>query len=127
MNKTIEEINSEENNMYTLNGLVSLVRQWAYARNLVAGSTSQAQLNKLVEEMGEMATGINKKLPDTFKDGLGDMLVVMIILAEQNQTSLKECLAIAYNEIKDRKGKMVDGIFITENDQDINSIPVKAT
>lgn len=111
----------------TLKELNALVLLWAYERNLVEGSTAQAQLGKLVEEMGEMAVGMNKKLPDIFRDGLGDMLVVMIILAEQNGTSLKECLAIAYDGIKDRKGKMVDGIFIKENDQDIDSIPVKAT
>jgi len=49
-----------------------------------------------------------------FKDDIGDMLVVMINLCERNKTTLEECLAVAYNDIKDRKGKMVDGIFVKE-------------
>ena len=31
-------------------------------------------------------------------------------------TTLEACLEIAWNEIKDRKGKMVDGVFVKEED-----------
>lgn len=103
----------------SINSLISLTLAWHYDRNMIKGSNQQAQLNKLVEELGEMATGINKNVQDKFKDGVGDMLVVLIALCEMRGTSLKECLAESYNEIKDRKGKIVDGIFIKENDQDI--------
>jgi hypothetical protein len=30
---------------------------------------------------------------------------------------MKECLSVAYDDIKDRKGKMVDGIFVKEGDE----------
>ena len=29
---------------------------------------------------------------------------------------MNECLSVAYNDIKDRKGKMVDGVFVKEGD-----------
>ena len=48
------------------------------------------------------------------KDDIGDMVVVLTIIAKQSGTTLQECLAHAYNDIKDRKGRMVDGVFVKE-------------
>ena len=33
-----------------------------------------------------------------------------------NGTNAESCLQIAYDAIKDRKGKMIDGVFIKEED-----------
>jgi len=44
------------------------------------------------------------------------MLVVMINIMERNNLDIKECLEVAWDDIKDRKGKMVDGIFVKESD-----------
>lgn len=162
-----------------------LVRQWAVDRNLIEGSTPEAQCIKLIEEYGELARGIAKKDEALIKDSIGDTLVVCIILAAQlgsdsfsidklifertaldvpdvsekivvrgatelgaisyfinvtnrdidrcigniyalcdtlaeiaylHKWSLVDCLMAAYNEIKDRKGRCVDGIFIREGD-----------
>ena len=30
---------------------------------------------------------------------------------------MNDCLEIAYDDIKDRKGKMIDGIFVKEGDE----------
>jgi hypothetical protein len=49
-------------------------------------------------------------------DDIGDMIVVLINIAERNNLTLKECLEKAWDDIKDRKGKMIDGIFIKEGD-----------
>ena len=49
-------------------------------------------------------------------DDIGDMIVVLINIAERNNLSIEECLQQAWNDIKDRKGKMVDGVFIKESD-----------
>ena len=51
------------------------------------------------------------------KDDIGDMLVVMLNIVERHGLSLSECLETAYDDIKDRKGKMVDGVFVKEGDQ----------
>ena len=50
------------------------------------------------------------------RDGIGDVVVTLIILAMQNDMDLYECLNQAYNEIKDRKGKNVNGVFVKESD-----------
>lgn len=49
-------------------------------------------------------------------DDVGDVLVTLIILAAQHDLELEECLKNAYNEIKDRKGIMLDGVFIKDTD-----------
>ena len=50
------------------------------------------------------------------RDDLGDMLVVMINIMERNNISMVDCLEKAWDDIKDRKGRMVDGIFVKEGD-----------
>lgn len=37
-------------------------------------------------------------------------------IATEYNTTLEETLEMAYNEIKDRKGKMIDGVFVKEAD-----------
>jgi len=92
------------------------IEQWAHDRNLVEGSTQQAQLGKLIEEIGELAKGINKKQQTQIIDGIGDAVVVLTILAMQIGWTLEGCATVAYCEIKDRKGKMIDGVFVKESD-----------
>jgi NTP pyrophosphatase (non-canonical NTP hydrolase) len=95
---------------------IEKVEVWADERNLINGSTPQAQMLKLMEEAGELAGGIAKGKQDVIEDSIGDVLVVLTILCMQLDVSISGCLQSAYEEIKDRKGKMVDGVFIKEED-----------
>lgn len=94
--------------------LFAAIRKWATDRNLIEGATSQAQTVKLFEEGGEVAHAVARGDRDALKDGIGDMIVVLTILAAQNGLTVEECVAAAYDEIKDRKGRMVDGIFVKD-------------
>ena len=51
-----------------------------------------------------------------FEDALGDMYVVQTNLAEQVKVPMEDCIQAAWDEIKNRKGKMVDGLFVKEAD-----------
>jgi NTP pyrophosphatase (non-canonical NTP hydrolase) len=93
---------------------IGRIEKWAHERNLIEGSTRQAQLCKLMEEVGELATAINKQRPADVVDAIGDCAVVLTILAAQSQTTLEACIDKAYYTIKDRKGRMIDGIFVRE-------------
>ena len=62
--------------------------------------------------MGELSDNICKG--NDVADDIGDMIVVLINIAERNNLTIEECLEVAYNDIKDRKGKMVDGVFVKE-------------
>ena len=90
------------------------VKQWHYDRNLIAGSTDKDQFLKLIQEMGELSDNICKGRD--IRDDIGDCLVVLINIAERNGLSLTECLSVAYDDIKHRKGRMIDGVFVKEAD-----------
>lgn len=91
------------------------VRQWASDRNLIEGSNPQAQMLKLIEEVGELAAAIARGKRFEATDGIGDCMVVLTILAAQlKHESAEECFSLAYDEIKDRKGRMIDGVFVKE-------------
>jgi len=90
------------------------VKQWHKARNLVHGSTDKDQCLKLMQEVGELSDSICKGKPVI--DDVGDILVILINIAERNGLSLEECLKHSYEEIKDRKGTMMYGVFIKEED-----------
>ena len=97
-----------------MNELIEKVKQWANDRNLIKGSDSKTQCLKLVSEVGELSDSINKK--QSLADDIGDCLVVLTIIAEQNGLELKYCLNQAYQDIKDRRGVMFDGVFVKESD-----------
>ena len=93
---------------------LDLIRKWADDRNLIEGATPQAQMLKMTEEVGELANGIARGNEDVVKDSIGDCVVVLTILAAQFNMNIEDCIDAAYDEIKDRKGRMVDGIFVKE-------------
>ena len=92
------------------------IRYWADQRNIIDGASMQAQFVKLIEEVGELAEGIAKGRPEAIKDGIGDAVVVLTILAAQAGTDIDTCIELAWNEIKDRRGRMVMGTFVKEAD-----------
>lgn len=91
-----------------------LITQWHHDRNLIDGSTDKDQLCKLVQEVGELSDHVCKG--QNIEDDIGDIIVVLINIATRNETDLELCLDKAWNDIKDRKGKMVDGVFVKEQD-----------
>ena len=93
---------------------VDKIRQWHHDRNLIEGSTDKDQTLKLLQELGELSDSLCKG--KDIRDDLGDMMVVMINIMERNGLEMDDCLAKAWDDIKDRKGKMVDGIFVKEDD-----------
>lgn len=90
------------------------IRRWAAARNLIQGSTPIRQMEKLAEEAQELEDAIRNNDLDEYKDAIGDCIVVLTIMAAQRGINVEDCIAAAWEEIKDRKGKMVDGIFVKE-------------
>lgn len=92
--------------------VIEQIKQWHYDRNLIDGSSDKDQFYKLVEEMLELQKNIMRR--DPIIDDIGDIIVVLINIAERNGLSIEQCLEHAYNDIKDRKGRMINGIFVKE-------------
>lgn len=122
------------------------VVKWHEDRNLIDGATDWSQTDKLFEEFIELVaaqmpdrnpTAIVLKVKqmlyrlhsanrikavssfdaqDAKLDALGDMVVVQMNIAKRNDTTLVQCTRDAYSVIKDRKGRMIDGNFVKEED-----------
>ena len=95
--------------------LIESVEQWAKNKGLDKAEPSK-QMLKVVEETGEVAAALARNDQDALRDGIGDVAVTLIILALQNDMDLYECLNFAYDEIKGRTGKMVNGVFVKSSD-----------
>ncbi len=121
--------------------LSTLVLQWGEDKGIFAKSTPLRQLDKTQEELDETREALEKleysaqqdlqlefdfidelDYPSTeiealeeAKDGIGDMLVTVILLAKMLNMDSVDCLQSAYNVIKKRTGKMVNGQFVKDN------------
>lgn len=110
--------------MNSLDNLKLLIEKWSADRNLHTADSSKQAL-KLGEEYGELCEGLSKGKPELIKDALGDMFVVMVILAMQEDLDFTECVEMAYNEIKDREGKMINGVFVKESDLSFDEVSIE--
>lgn len=101
--------------MTSFNTLELDVIRWAEARGIIRNGNVQTQMLKGMSEFGELADAIAKKDKAAIIDGLGDVLVVLLIVADMEGLNLLSCLESAYNEIKDRRGYLnSNGIFVKE-------------
>ena len=98
------------------------IRLWADERGIYKNGDSKTQYIKLQEESGELARAILKKDKKELIDAIGDMVVVLTNLAVLEGLLIEDCIEEAYNVIKSRKGKMVNGTFVKESPQTQNGI-----
>ena len=124
-----------------LNTLEMKIADWGLARNITpsGGVTAQDQVSKLIEELAECVSTLGKikdlqcemshasgqeyldlyedykKRQKQLDDDFGDMRVCIIQAERLAGTCGAKTLNAAWNDIKDRKGKMVDGKFVKES------------
>lgn len=104
----IEKLQSQQNNTQ------QKVIEWAKERNLIKLGNAPKQLIKLSEEVGELGSAFLKNDYPEIKDAIGDIQVVLIILSEQLGIDYNQCLKYAYDVIKERKGKTINGTFVKD-------------
>ena len=97
---------------------VTRVENWGEERGLLNVEKftqdlidTNAQTLKLMEEVGELAKAVAYRDEEALKDGIGDCAVVLIILAAQYGLTFEQCLDHAWDEIRERTGKLEDGLF----------------
>ncbi|SGU98827.1 mazG nucleotide pyrophosphohydrolase domain protein [Staphylococcus aureus] len=98
-----------------MKNLIHKVEKWSIEKNLHLAKPDRQAL-KFYEEAGEIAAALSRSDKEALKDGIGDTVVTLIILAQQQGWTLEECLQYAYDEIKNRKGKTINGTFVKETD-----------
>jgi hypothetical protein len=80
----------------------------------VEGVDDKDQCLRLMKELGNLSDSICKGRDHKYD--IVNILVVLLDIAERNGYTVTECLNVAWQDIKDRKGRMVDGIFVKEAD-----------
>lgn len=91
------------------------VIQWAEKRKIIPNSTPLAQSIKAVEEINELVDALRDENRELAIDAVGDTVVCLINVCALLDVNLTDCLAAAYEQIKDRKGHMnEEGIFVKE-------------
>lgn len=98
----------------TIEDYEALIIAWANERGLMAGTTPTKQTLKLMEEAGELCKAMMLEDDEKIQDAIGDMLVVMVNLCNKLGMCLHDCISVAWEEIKDRNGRMVNGSFVKD-------------
>lgn len=105
---------SDQSEFKNFDQLRNDVLVWANERNILKPENKFKQALKMVSEVGELCDAIIKSEKPNIIDGIGDVLITVIILAEQLNLEPTECLESAYNEIKNRTGKTENGVFVKD-------------
>ena len=95
--------------------LIKKIEKWAEERGLHE-TDPKAQMLKVIEEVGEVAGALAKNDLDNLREEIGDAVVTLTILAMQLDMDLHECTNAAYQKIVNRNGKMINGVFVKEED-----------
>ena len=114
-NEFIEQT-SNEKSFYKSNeeNVYDLIRTWATNKGIYKSGDSKTQYIKLMEEAGELAQAILKNDEPEVIDAIGDMVVVLTNLAKLRGHNIEDCICSAYDVIKSRQGKMINGTFVKE-------------
>ena len=91
------------------------VIRWAEARQIIPYQRPETALLKCMSELGELADATIKGSKEEIIDGVGDVVVTLIVYCALQDIDLTTCLKSAYQEINNRKGTMLpNGVFVKE-------------
>ena len=113
----VDENDPIEQEVTTLDSLIGKIETWGMDRGIIQNGKPQSQAVKALEELHEIFDAILRDDQDDIKDGIGDLIVAMIMLAGIRGLTIDECITAAYEEIKDRTGYLrKDGIFVKDEE-----------
>lgn len=101
------------------------VIQWGADKGILEKSNPIRQLQKTQEELDETMQAlvqladaktdkVKQQALDEAIDGIGDMIVTIILLSKLVGVETVPCLESAYNVIAARTGKMENGFFVRD-------------
>ena len=99
-----------------LNKLETKIIKWGTDKGILPHPNSISQYRKTLEEVEELAIGIDRMDKDEIRDAIGDIFVTLVMQAQAWDMDMQECVEAAYNEIKGRKGEIVNGVFVKNED-----------
>lgn len=95
----------------TTDQLINNVMRWGVVHHL---DDPKAQLNKVIEEVGELAHEICRNRYDSpeLRDSVGDVLFSTIVLSQVLGVNPTKCLEDSYEIVSKRIGKVENGCFV---------------
>lgn len=100
--------------MKSIDLLEKQIVDWGTQKGILPNANRYAQFKKTVEECDELLLAIDKHDKEEAKDAIGDIFVTLVMQSRAWDLTMVECIEAAYDQIKNRKGKMVDGQFVKE-------------
>jgi NTP pyrophosphatase (non-canonical NTP hydrolase) len=107
------------------------IRQWGEDKGLTGPNgkaTVKGQMAKLAEEMEELEHAVDMlRIADSYEysdymdeaaDAIGDITVVLVLLAKLLELHYEDCVHGAYATISTRTGRMENGVFIKDEQQE---------
>ena len=88
---------------------------WKTVINPKEFTTEKLYMN-LVSTSSKIIASYNKGLVTNEIRNIENTFQLLSLVAGKYDTTLEDTLELAYNEIKDRKGRLVNGVFIKEDD-----------
>ena len=88
---------------------------WKTVINPKEFTTEKLYMN-LVSTSSKIIASYNKGLVTNEIRSIENTFQLLSLVAGKYDTTLEDTLELAYNEIKDRKGRLVNGVFIKEDD-----------
>ena len=92
--------------------------QWGIDRNIL-GPTGEGkrskQLDKTKEEVKELRDALIDRDLNAIRDAIGDIYVTLVMQAHLNGITMSSCIDAAWDQIKSRRGRMVNGVFVKES------------
>jgi len=95
-----------------------LIIEWATERGIFKHGNPAMQAQKTLEEVEELIEAIAEQDEHEIIDAIGDIYVTLVIQAEMHGVSMIKCINQVYDEIKDRQGRMVGGMFVKDIPKD---------
>ena len=109
--------------------LQKLTLDWSKDKDLLHAENADKQFMKFIEEVFEFKTeydifwheverqgGISREMINSLLLEMGDIFVTLIVLCRQIGIEPIKCLDMAYEKIKGRTGKTINGVFVKEED-----------
>jgi len=105
-----------DKNIWDIYTYIEHIKEWAKEKGLLDFGIPYSQVLKTLEEAEELVKAVKEGNMQEIKDGIGDVFVTLVVLCELLELKLEDCVSYAYEQIKDRKGKIVNGQFVKEDE-----------
>jgi len=105
-----------------MQGTINQIQQWGIDKDILNNvgiytfQKKMAQISETLEEVSELNTALINDNKAEIDDAIGDILVTLILQAKMNGLYIDSCLNKAYGVISKRSGKIVNGVFVKNED-----------